>query len=372
MQRRYSRVSDVGRGLALGEAATARVKQRLYVCRAPDAGGRGHALCGPIYVEGAKPGTTLKVSVERIVPHSWGWSRVGDGDPDHMARLGLSGGEHFLLWDLDVERRVCRSNAGHIVPMRPFMGVMTVTPDSDAPVRTHLPGVHGGNLDCKELVAGSTLYLPVLVEGALFSTGDGHARQGDGESGCTAIECPMREVRLTFEVVEEPFSMLVCNAPCGWITFGFDEDLTAASYEALRNMARLMGQLYGCSFKEALNLCGAVVDLRATQIVNGVRGGARDSSARRAVRCALSRGSAEAKAWREGLRAKSAYWIALQIYVNMLYYYEGYGNCAARWGRLSTAVRMREISRRRPRMGRIRLKRARSALKWSITLWKVS
>ena len=233
---------------------------------------RGHALCGPIYVEGAKPGTTLKVSVERIVPHSWGWSRVGDGDPDHMARLGLSGGEHFLLWDLDVERRVCRSNAGHIVPMRPFMGVMTVTPDSDAPVRTHLPGVHGGNLDCKELVAGSTLYLPVLVEGALFSTGDGHARQGDGESGCTAIECLMREVRLTFEVVEEPFSMLVCNAPCGWITFGFDEDLTAASYEALRNMARLMGQLYGCSFKEALNLCGAVVDLRATQIVNGVRG----------------------------------------------------------------------------------------------------
>ena len=235
-------------------------------------GDRGHALCGPIYVEGARPGMTLKVSVERVVPYTWGWSRVGDGDPDHMARLGFSGEEHFLLWDLDVERRVCRSNAGHIVPMRPFMGVLTVTPDGDKPARTHLPGPHGGNLDCKEVVAGSALYLPVLVDGALFSTGDGHARQGDGELGCTAIECPMREVRLTFELLRQPFEMLACDAPSGWITFGFHEDLTRASYEALENMARLMERLYGFSRKEALDLSGAVVDMHVTQIVNGVRG----------------------------------------------------------------------------------------------------
>jgi len=149
---------------------------------------------------------------------------------------------------------------------------MAVAPDSYVPARTHLPGIHGGNLDCKDIVAGSALYMPVPVEGALFSTGDGHARQGDGELGCTAIECPMREVHMTFEALDEPFSMLVCDSPRGWITFGFNKDLTQASYDALKNMVELMMRLYGCSGKEALNLCGAVVDMRVTQLVNGVRG----------------------------------------------------------------------------------------------------
>lgn len=82
----------------------------------------------------------------------------------------------------------------------------------------------------------------------------------------------MREVRLTFELLRQPFEMLACDAPSGWITFGFHEDLTRASYEALENMARLMERLYGFSRKEALDLSGAVVDMHVTQIVNGVRG----------------------------------------------------------------------------------------------------
>ena len=164
------------------------------------------------------------------------------------------------------------SHMGHGVLMQPFMGVMATAPDSDEPMRTHLPGIHGGNMDCKEIVAGSTLYMPVYAEGALFSTGDGHACQGNGELGCTAIECPMSSVRMTFEATDEPFEMLKCDAPSGWITFGFSEDLTNACYEALLNMVKLIQRMYKYSRKEALNLCGAVVDMQVTQIVNGIRG----------------------------------------------------------------------------------------------------
>lgn len=233
---------------------------------------QGHALCGPVYVEGAKPGMTLKVHVDYVIPHTWGWSRVGLGNEDHLKRIDYDGIEHFLLWDLDVKNGKCTSNMGHQVDMIPFMGVMTVATDSDSPVRTHLPGIHGGNLDCKEVVSGSTLYLPVYTEGALFSTGDGHARQGDGELACTAIECPIQAAKMTFEIVNKPFEFLACDSPNGWITFGFNEELTEASYEALHNMIYLMQKIYNFEFKEALNLCGAVVDMHVTQIVNGIRG----------------------------------------------------------------------------------------------------
>ena len=233
---------------------------------------QGHALCGPVYVKGAKPGMTLKVHVDRVVPAEWGWSRVGGGDVEHLSRIGFDGEEHFLLWDLDYDAKTCKSNEGHMVAMDPFMGVMAVAPNSEGHVRTHLPGIHGANLDCKDIIAGSTLYMPIYTEGALFSTGDGHARQGDGELGCTAIECPMRDVRMTFEVLDEPFEFLKCDSPRGWITFGFNPELTEASYEALMNMVKLMRKLYGFSQKEAMNLTGAVVDMHVTQIVNGIRG----------------------------------------------------------------------------------------------------
>ena len=147
----------------------------------------GHALCGPVAIRGARPGMALAVTVESIVPDTWGWSRVGGGDPDHLRRIGFSGAEYFLRWQIDVENRVCVSQRGHRVRMNPFMGVFAVAPAEVASARTHLPDRFGANLDCKEIVPGSTLYLPVFAEGALFSTGDGHAAQGDGECGCTAI-----------------------------------------------------------------------------------------------------------------------------------------------------------------------------------------
>ena len=135
------------------------------------------------------------------------------------------------------------------------------------------PRPTGGNIDCKELVAGSTLFLPIAVAGGLFSLGDGHAVQGDGEVAGPALECPMDEVRVTLALRPDlRLSMPRAHTPGGWITFGFDEDLNRATYAALNDMLDLMQELHDLDRREAVALASLVVDLRVTQVVNGVRG----------------------------------------------------------------------------------------------------
>lgn len=233
----------------------------------------GHPLCGPVAVEGAKPGMTLTVRLDEIEPGSWGWSSVGGPyNTEHRDLLGWAADELYTLWKIDPLLRVCVNDFGYRVPVRPFMGIMATCPDNDTPTDTKYPGVHGGNLDCKEITRGSTLYLPVFVEGALFSTGDGHAAQGDGESASTAVECPMERLVLTFGLLNEAIPSPICETPQGWITFGFDQDLTKATYSALLNMVALMERKFSMPHHEALSLSSMVVDLRVTQIVNGIRG----------------------------------------------------------------------------------------------------
>ena len=128
-------------------------------------------------------------------------------------------------------------------------------------------------MDCKELVAGSTLYLPIPVPGALFSVGDGHALQGDGEVCGTAIECPMERVDLTFRLREDlRLTTPRANTAAGWITLGFHEDLDEAIMIALSAMLDVMCEQYGLQRPDALALASLVVDMRITQLVNGVRG----------------------------------------------------------------------------------------------------
>ena len=231
----------------------------------------GHALIGPIAVKEAKAGQTLAVTIRSLTPESWGWSRVGgEGDSDHAERAQIEGDEYFLRWKIDSGRGMCTSSHGHHAIVRPFLGVMAVAPRGK--VRTHIPGPHGGNLDCKELVPSSTIYLPVFADGALFSTGDGHAAQGNGESGGTAVECPMKEAILEFRVLDTPSKAPVAKTPKGWLTFGFHADLTTAAYEALQAMAELISRMEGVSHKEALAIFSVSGDLCITQIVNGVRG----------------------------------------------------------------------------------------------------
>jgi len=128
-------------------------------------------------------------------------------------------------------------------------------------------------MDCKELVAGSTLYLPIVVPEALFSTGDGHALQGDGEVSGVAIECPMERVELTFYLRDDiRLTTPRANTPIGWITLGFHEDLHEATFIALNAMLALMEEQYQLSRPRALALASLLVDLRVTQIVNSVMG----------------------------------------------------------------------------------------------------
>lgn len=236
--------------------------------------GDGHALCGPVAVRGAEPGTTLEVRVVDLRTATWGNTFVaGPFYAEPNKRPGAADRKERLDWSLDPDALTARDRHGHTVALRPFMGVMGLPPDEPGHHPTKPPRATGGNIDCKELVAGSSLFLPVAVPGALFSVGDGHAAQGDGEVCQTAIECPMERVELAFRLhrnlrLEAPRAL----TPAGWITFGFDRDLDEAASLAVEGMVDLMGELLRLDRHRALALASVAVDLRVTQVVNDVKG----------------------------------------------------------------------------------------------------
>jgi len=203
----------------------------------------GHALHGPLAIRGAKPGMTLVVHIRVIEPGAWGWSAAADWwasrqQPDAQDPF------EFFFWEIDKAANTARNNLGQVVPVKPFMGVMGMPPNEAGWHSTVPPRICGGNIDCKELVAGSTLYLPIAVEGALFSTGDGHAAQADGEVSGTGIECPMERVEFTFDLrTDLQLATPRANTPAGWVTLGFDPDLNQAYYQALWPMIELMTEL---------------------------------------------------------------------------------------------------------------------------------
>ena len=233
----------------------------------------GHALCGPLFIEGAEPGMVLEISIEDIQPGTWGWQAAGGWDSPTNRGLNVVETELRVNWYLESDRKSWRNEAGHTVASRPFMGVMGMPLDVPGLQSTTPPRATGGNMDCKELIAGSTLYLPVAVAGGLFSVGDGHGAQGDGEICGTAIECPMERVDLTFRVRPDlHFTLPRAQTPAGWLTFGFDSDLNAATYQAMSAMLDLMTEQFSLDRLEALALASLVVDCRVTQTVNDVCG----------------------------------------------------------------------------------------------------
>jgi acetamidase/formamidase len=234
----------------------------------------GHALVGPVEIRGAKPGMTLEIKIHEVIPGTWGWNSAGGFPHPVNESLGIANGEEFHLnWKLNSNSMIGVSNKGHKVALRPFMGIMGMPPDAPGIHTTITPRYCGGNIDCKELIAGSTLFLPISVAGGLFSVGDGHAVQGDGEVGCPALECPMDLVKLTLSTREDIHIKIPrAKTPTAWITMGFHEDLNEATLIALDSMLDLMNELFRFERKEAMALASLVVDLRITQIVNGVRG----------------------------------------------------------------------------------------------------
>ncbi len=234
---------------------------------------RGHCLCGPIAVRGAMPGSALSVHLQSLRTGDWGFTVAGGRDNVLNRRLGVAVGPvRSTLWDLDTEALRATNHLGYSVAMSPFLGVIGLAPAAPGEHSTIPPRLEGGNIDCKELVAGSTLYLPVAVEGALLSVGDGHAAQGDGEVAGTAIECSMT-TELVVDV--EPTPVLptpYATTPAGRITFGFDADLNEASAAALDAMLTWMQLDLGLDRPAALTLASVAVDLRVTQVANQVWG----------------------------------------------------------------------------------------------------
>jgi acetamidase/formamidase len=231
---------------------------------------RGHCLTGPIAISGAEPGDVLALQLVSLTPDPWGWTVAGALKSPITERLGVTDKPSWLLWDLDAEAGKGSCNGGFTRELAPFLGVMGVAPEATGEHSTIPPrAVGGGNIDCKELVAGSTLYLPVAAAGAMLSLGDGHAAQGDGEVGGTAIECPMTTT-LTVDLVREerPIDTIHAETPAGRITFGFDADLNVATGNALDAMVRWMQSILEVDKSTALALASTSVDLRVTQVAN--------------------------------------------------------------------------------------------------------
>jgi acetamidase/formamidase len=231
---------------------------------------RGHCLTGPIAVRGAAAGQVLAVRFMSLRPDPWGYTVAAARDTPLTRRLGLhEGPPAWLLWQIDAAAGVAVNDRGHTVRIAPFHGVTGVAWDEPGEHSTIPPrAVGGGNIDCKELVAGSTLYLPVAVAGALLSIGDGHAAQGDGEVAGTAIECGMTtELQLDL-VTDRPVSGVHAQTPAGQITFGFSPDLNEAMGDALDAMLTWLQASYDIDKGTALALASPVLDLRITQVAN--------------------------------------------------------------------------------------------------------
>ena len=236
----------------------------------PTVGG-GHILTGPIAIRGAKPGDVLEVRILDVKPRmDWGYNIIRP----LSGALPYDFTETTLIHiGIDIERNVATMPWGKELPLKPFFGVMGVAPPPAwGTISTIQPRAHGGNLDNKELVAGATLFLPVWAEGALFSVGDGHGCQGDGEVCVSAIETGLTG---TFEFVlhkDRSLTLPRAETPEAYITMAFDVDLDEAARTALRRMLDLIQERTNLSREQAYTLCSLAADLRITQFVNQQNG----------------------------------------------------------------------------------------------------
>ena len=231
----------------------------------------GHIMTGPIAIEGAGAGDLLEVRIGEIgLRQDWGYNfnrplvgTLPDEFPD----------TYQTIIPLDAATMTGRLPWGLELPLKPFFGCLGVAPPPAwGRITSIVPRAHGGNLDLKELVAGATLYLPVFVEGALFSAGDGHGCQGDGEVNVTAIETALSgsfEFRLHAGAAH---AWPRAETPLHYITMGLDPDLDRCAEGALRDMIALLGEKAGLSREDAYMLCSLAADLRVTQTVNGSKG----------------------------------------------------------------------------------------------------
>ena len=239
-----------------------------------------HVITGPIFVEDAEPGDVLEIKTVEIdyrVPYGVISNRHSKGALP----------EEYPLNDADIYTKVIPLDTANNIgifrpanqrpdidlPLEPFMGIMGVAPaDPEEAVNSVPPGNYGGNIDIKRLSAGSSLYLPVQVPGALFYTGDPHCAQGNGEVALTAIECSLTP---TFELIVHKNKQL--ESPVGetedaWLAIGLDKDLDEAMKKAVRESLRIVNQEYGLTKQDALLFGSAAIDYEVSQVVDIVKG----------------------------------------------------------------------------------------------------
>ncbi len=231
----------------------------------------GHICTGPVAVEGLRAGQVLEVRIDAIDLHyDWGYNMIGPlkgALPDDFTENRL------MHIPLDRERMTGRLPWGLDLPLSPFFGVMAVAPPPAwGALSTLPPRRNGGNLDNKELVAGTTLYLPVFVDGGNFSVGDGHGAQGDGEVCITAIETGLIGSFTLTARADMQLDWPMAETPTHLITMAFDPDLDDCVVIALRQMIAEITARTGLSREDAYTLCSLAADLRITQVVNGNKG----------------------------------------------------------------------------------------------------
>jgi acetamidase/formamidase len=254
----------------LGAAADAPLREmKEMYAKVKDRGPGPHFLTGPVAVEGAKPGDVLEVEIVDIrlrSPYGWMMIQPGAGAlPEEFPYL------REKLVRLDEANKVAEFAPGIRIPVRPFFGNLGVAPPLGR-LNSAPPGYHAGNLDNKWLVAGTKLYIPVQVAGALFSVGDGHAAQGDGEVCVTAIETNLTGT-FRFTVRKDlKLRWPRAETPTHFMTMGLHEDLNEAARRAAKEMIDYLTAERGLSRDDAYMLTSAAVDLHVTQVVDGVKG----------------------------------------------------------------------------------------------------
>ncbi|OCX51245.1 acetamidase [Mucilaginibacter sp. PPCGB 2223] len=231
----------------------------------------GHMLTGPVYIEGAEPGDTLEVRILDVIPRSgYGvnavWPKGGDL-PDAVTT------RQNFVYKYDTKKHTASFKPGVEIPIKPFMGVMAVSPAPEkGRVSSIPPGPYGGNMDLKHLVKGTTLYLPVSAKGALFTTGDCHAGQGNGEISGVAIEASLTLIVKFIVRKDMHITHVRAETPTHFIALGLDPDLATAMKNAATQATSFIRDELGFTFNEALSICSTGVDFEVTQVVDKTLG----------------------------------------------------------------------------------------------------
>jgi len=234
--------------------------------------GRGpHTITGPIYVEGAEPGDVLKVTINKIVPRSYAVNFNVPGMFGEFPKEYADGQVKYLY--LDWDKKVTEFLPGVLIPLQPFPGTIGVARPEPGRYSTVPPGEYGGNMDIRDLVEGTILYLPVFVRGGLLWSGDSHAGQGNGEVNLTALETAYKELNITVDVVKgKPLDFPRIETPRSWITLGLDPDLDKAWQGAKAQTVKLLAELRKVSPEQAEKLMVAGSDCRVSQVVDIKKG----------------------------------------------------------------------------------------------------